>query len=148
MPQLWGQCGCLHLAGLNPMLQLQGHEVAACFGTLLVAERAAQLEISRYQHPWRNMLLSQKEEHNYIWKRFIFSSSFIILLVYVTVTHALFLLTRPCACRGNNMFACLMHSLSVWGLVVSERSGSSKGFFSDKHFHAVRVCRSVFFFFL
>lgn len=48
------------------MLQLQGQERAACFGTLLVAERAAQLEISRYQHPWRNMLLSQKEEHNYI----------------------------------------------------------------------------------
>lgn len=53
--------------------------------------------------------------------------------MYVTVTHALFLLPWAGACR-DNVILCLMHGPSLWGLVVAVRFDSNKGFFSTKHF--------------
>lgn len=106
---------------------------------------AAQLEISRYQLP--GGICSSV---NLIWKHFIFSLSFIISLVHVTVTHALFLLTQTGACR-DNVIPCLMHGLSVWGLVVSVTPGSSKGSsqpstFMLWEFVEVSFCGLFFFF--
>lgn len=102
-------------------------------------------EMGRCHLPWRSLLLSQKQEHNYIWRHFIFSLSFIIPLVHVTVTHALFLLPRAVSCR-NNVILCLLHGLSVWGLVVAVTFGSSKGFFSTKYYFATRGWINAFFF--
>lgn len=135
--------GCHHPSGSNSCAAAAG----PCGGCLLWVSacswQSCPAELGRCHLPWRNVLLSQKHEHNYIWKHFIFSLSFIILLVHVTVTHALFLLPWAGGCR--NTILCLLHGLSIWGLVVAVKFGSSKGFFSTKHYFSIRGWISIFF---
>lgn len=150
MPQFWS-APCSGAAWLPPSIRLKPlccscRAVGSCL--LWVSTCACQscpAEVGRCHLPWRNMLLSQKQEHNYIWKHFIFSLSFIISPVHVTVTHALFLLPRVGSCI-NNTILCLLHGLSIWGVVVAVRFGSGKGFFSTKHYFAMRGWINAFFF--
>lgn len=137
--------GCHHPSGSTSCAAAAGQCGSCLLWVSACAQQSCPAEVGRCHLPWRNMLLTQKQDHNYIWKHFIFSLSFIIMLVHVTVTHALFLLPRAGSCR-NNTIPCLLHGLSVRGLVVAVRFGSSKGFFSTKHYFAIRGWINAFFF--
>lgn len=84
-------------------------------------------EVGRCHLPWRNMLLSREQEHNYLWKHFIFSLSFIIPLVHVTVTQVLFPLPQVLAAETTQFFVYCMVSLFEglllrWGLTLARAS--------------------------
>lgn len=149
VPQLWSAPSSA-AAWLPPSIRLKPCAAAGgqCESRLLWVSacgwQSCPAGVGRCHLPWRDVLLSQKQEHNYIWKHFIFSLSFIILPVHVTVTHALFLLPRAGSCR-NNTILCLLHGLSIWGLLVAVRFGSRKGFFSTKHYFAMRGWIDAFF---
>lgn len=145
VPHPQEQRGCHHPSGSNPCAAAAGQCGSCLLWVSACGWQSCPAGVGRCHLPWRNMLLSQKQEHNYVWKHFIFSLSFIILPVHVTVTHALFLLPRAGSCRSNTILG-LLHGLSIWGLVVEVRFGSSKDFFSTKHYFAMRGWINAFFF--